>query len=98
MVTEWDLVCENSWLKTLAKMLLFTGFALGSFCSGLVSDRQEYFQGISKLFLLSFVCLFIPFKPIQAKTTVTLIPVCYHFYYVIQAKYLAPTYFDFVPV
>ena len=36
---EWDLVCENSWLKTLAKMLLFTGFALGSFCSGLVSDR-----------------------------------------------------------
>ena len=39
MVTEWDLVCENTWLKTLAKMLLFTGFALGSFCSGLVSDR-----------------------------------------------------------
>ena len=39
MVTEWDLVCEKSWLKTLAKMLLFTGFALGSFCSGLVSDR-----------------------------------------------------------
>ena len=30
MVTEWDLVCEKSWLKTLAKMLLFTGFALGS--------------------------------------------------------------------
>ena len=25
MVTEWDLVCENTWLKTLAKMLLFTG-------------------------------------------------------------------------
>ena len=40
MVTEWDLVCENTWLKTLAKLLLFTGFALGSFCSGLVSDRS----------------------------------------------------------
>jgi len=39
MITEWDLVCEKSWLKTLAKLLLFTGFALGSFCSGLVSDR-----------------------------------------------------------
>ena len=39
MVTEWDLVCDKSWLKTLAKLLLFTGFALGSFCSGLVSDR-----------------------------------------------------------
>ena len=25
MITEWDLVCENSWLKTLAKLLLFTG-------------------------------------------------------------------------
>ena len=25
MVTEWDLVCEKTWLKTLAKMLLFTG-------------------------------------------------------------------------
>ena len=25
MITEWDLVCEKSWLKTLAKLLLFTG-------------------------------------------------------------------------
>ena len=25
MITEWDLVCERSWLKTLAKLLLFTG-------------------------------------------------------------------------
>lgn len=25
MVTQWDLVCEKSWLKTLAKLLLFTG-------------------------------------------------------------------------
>ena len=27
MITEWDLVCERSWLKTLAKLLLFTGKA-----------------------------------------------------------------------
>jgi len=39
MITEWDLVCEDKWLKTFAKLLLFSGFALGSFCSGLVSDR-----------------------------------------------------------
>ena len=26
MVTQWDLVCEKSWLKTLAKLLLFTGW------------------------------------------------------------------------
>ena len=25
MVTQWDLVCEKKWLKTLAKLLLFTG-------------------------------------------------------------------------
>ena len=25
MVTQWDLVCERKWLKTLAKLLLFTG-------------------------------------------------------------------------
>ena len=25
IITEWDLVCEKSWLKTLAKLLLFTG-------------------------------------------------------------------------
>merc|ERR1719228_1251510 len=39
MITQWDLVCEKSWMKTIAKTLLFTGFALGSFCSGLVSDK-----------------------------------------------------------
>jgi len=39
MTSEFTLVCENTWKKTFAKMLLFSGFALGSFCSGLVSDR-----------------------------------------------------------
>jgi len=39
MISEFGLVCENAWMKTFAKMLLFSGFALGSFCSGLVSDR-----------------------------------------------------------
>jgi hypothetical protein len=33
MITEWDLVCEDKWMKTFAKLLLFSGFALGSFCS-----------------------------------------------------------------
>lgn len=39
MITEFELVCERKWMKTFAKLLLFSGFALGSFCSGLVSDR-----------------------------------------------------------
>ena len=25
MITEWDLVCEDKWLKTFAKLLLFSG-------------------------------------------------------------------------
>merc|ERR1719334_1328880 len=39
MISKFGLVCEGAWMKTFAKMLLFSGFALGSFCSGLVSDR-----------------------------------------------------------
>ena len=35
MITEWDLVCERSWLKTLAKLLLFTGWFLFSHCFSL---------------------------------------------------------------
>jgi hypothetical protein len=25
MISEWDLVCEDKWMKTFAKMLLFSG-------------------------------------------------------------------------
>ena len=25
MITEWDLVCEDKWMKTFAKLLLFSG-------------------------------------------------------------------------
>jgi len=39
IITEYDLVCEKSALPYLAKMVIFSGLALGSFVSGLVSDR-----------------------------------------------------------
>ena len=39
MTSEFGLVCEDKWKKTFAKMLLFSGFVLGTFCSGLISDR-----------------------------------------------------------
>lgn len=39
MITEFDLVCERNALSTLAKSIIFSGLALGSFVSGLVSDR-----------------------------------------------------------
>ena len=28
MITEWDLVCEDKWMKTFAKLLLFSGKSL----------------------------------------------------------------------
>jgi len=84
MVTEWDLVCERTWLKTLAKMLLFTGFALGSFCSGLVSDRFGRKRAIwaSSVTMLIFgvITSFVPWFPLFVFTwwvTGTMAIACY---------------------
>jgi len=68
MITEWDLVCERSWLKTLAKLLLFTGFALGSFCSGLVSDRygRKIAIWVCSVTMMVFgvITSFVPWYPV----------------------------------
>merc|ERR1719278_919166 len=84
MVTEWDLVCERSWLKTLAKMLLFTGFALGSFCSGLVSDRYgrkvAIWASSGTMVLFGVVTAFVPWYPVFVFTwwvTGTMAIACY---------------------
>ena len=84
MITEWDLVCENSWLKTLAKLLLFTGFALGSFCSGLVSDKYGRKVAIwsSSVTMLVFgvITSFVPWYPVFVFTwwvTGTMAIACY---------------------
>merc|ERR1719225_1184804 len=84
MITEWDLVCEKSWLKTLAKLLLFTGFALGSFCSGLVSDRFGRRVAIwaSSVSMLVFgvITSFVPWYPVFVFTwwvTGTMAIACY---------------------
>jgi len=84
MVTEWDLVCEKSWLKTLAKLLLFTGFALGSFCSGLVSDRfgrKTAIWGASVTMLVfGVITAFVPWYPLFVFTwwvTGTMAIACY---------------------
>lgn len=84
MITEWDLVCENSWLKTLAKMLLFTGFALGSFCSGLVSDRfgrKTAIWGASiTMVVFGVITSFVPWYPLFVLTwwiTGTMAIACY---------------------
>jgi len=84
MITEWDLVCHNGWLKTLAKTLLFTGFALGSFCSGLVSDRfgRKIAIWASSVTMVVFgvITSFIPWYPVFVFTwwvTGTMAIACY---------------------
>ena len=39
MISHWDLVCENDRLPDVARMIFFSGFGLGTFVAGLVSDK-----------------------------------------------------------
>ena len=38
IVSEWDLVCGSSGLPVISKMIFFSGFAVGTFVAGIVSD------------------------------------------------------------
>ena len=56
IISEWDLVCEESYLPVIAKMIFFSGFAVGTFVAGLVSDvwgRQRSIMVFSLLTLCS---------------------------------------------
>jgi len=84
MVTEWDLVCDRLALKTIAKLILFTGFALGSFCAGLVSDRfgrKMAIWGASiTMCVFGVITSFIPWFPVFVFTwwvTGTMAIACY---------------------
>jgi len=84
MVTEWDLVCDRLALKTVAKLILFTGFALGSFCAGLVSDRfgrKVAIWGASVTMLIfGVITSFVPWFPVFVFTwwvTGTMAIACY---------------------
>ncbi|CAH1407662.1 unnamed protein product [Nezara viridula] len=39
IITEWNLVCDRSYLRQLAELLFLAGVAVGGFVSGLISDR-----------------------------------------------------------
>ncbi|XP_077183014.1 organic cation/carnitine transporter 2-like isoform X2 [Paroedura picta] len=39
IVTEWNLVCDNDWKSPLSISLFFVGVLIGSFVSGLLSDK-----------------------------------------------------------
>ena len=38
MLSEWDLVCDSSYLPVLAKIIFYSGFGVGTFLAGVVSD------------------------------------------------------------
>uniref|UniRef100_UPI00398EBCA9 organic cation/carnitine transporter 2-like n=1 Tax=Pristiophorus japonicus TaxID=55135 RepID=UPI00398EBCA9 len=39
IVSEWDLVCDNDWKTPLSMSIYFVGVLVGSFFSGMLSDR-----------------------------------------------------------
>lgn len=67
IISEWDLVCEEAYLPVIAKMIFFSGFAVGTFVAGLVSDvwgRQRSIMVFSLLTLSSGVATsFMPNFP-----------------------------------
>ncbi|XP_030027819.2 organic cation transporter protein-like [Manduca sexta] len=66
IVTEWNLICENIWLKDLTQMLFQFGVLMGSFIFGVASDKYgrkptliiavvlEVFTGLISSFLPDF--------------------------------------------
>jgi len=67
LISEYDLVCERSYLPTLAKMLFFGGFGVGTFVAGIVSDTYGRKRAIILFSLLLLVaglsCSFVPNYP-----------------------------------
>ncbi|CAN9501812.1 unnamed protein product [Ophioblennius macclurei] len=64
IVTEWDLVCDDSWKKPLTSSLFFCGVLTGSFISGQLSDRYG-----RKIVLFIFMGIQTVFALIQAFST-----------------------------
>ena len=66
-MSEFNLVCEDSYLPTIAKMIFFSGFALGTFVAGIVSDiwgRKRSILLFSFLMLVSGLATsFMPVFP-----------------------------------
>ncbi|XP_037543220.1 solute carrier family 22 member 5 [Nematolebias whitei] len=64
IVSEWNLVCDDSWKKPLTSSFFFCGVLAGSFISGQFSDRYGrkivLFISIALQHITSFILIFSP--------------------------------------
>lgn len=56
VISQWELVCEDAYMATLAKMIFFGGFAAGTFGSGLISDNYGRKPAIVLMAQMLFGC------------------------------------------
>ena len=55
---QLNLVCDRAILKSTAQMMFFTGLLIGSFVSGIISDRYVVTLSLPKSRRQNFVCKF----------------------------------------
>ncbi|XP_066572981.1 solute carrier family 22 member 4 isoform X2 [Amia ocellicauda] len=64
IVTEWDMVCDDSWKGPLTSSAYFGGVLFGSFLSGQLSDRfgrkKAFFSTMAIQTLFNFIEVFSP--------------------------------------
>lgn len=60
IIMEWDLICENSWLRDFTQTLFQLGVLLGSVFFGMASDRWAcYFLFITNFKLINLIVIFM---------------------------------------
>uniref|UniRef100_A0A3B4AKM6 Major facilitator superfamily (MFS) profile domain-containing protein n=1 Tax=Periophthalmus magnuspinnatus TaxID=409849 RepID=A0A3B4AKM6_9GOBI len=68
IITEWDLVCDDSWKNPLTSSINFCGVLAGSFVSGQLSDRfgrkVVLFASLALSNVTSFLQIFSPSWPV----------------------------------
>ncbi|XP_014283802.1 organic cation transporter protein [Halyomorpha halys] len=68
IITEWNLVCDRSYLRQLAELLFLVGVAVGGFVSGLISDRfgrkQTLMVSLLAQILIGMAIAYAPWFPL----------------------------------